>query len=183
MQAKTHSLKSRMVLLVGGLALATTAQARTHYEEATVLSSTPVYRMVETRNPSRECWQEEVVRQRQASRSYDSATPDILGAVIGGALGNAVGSKKRNKQVGAVVGAILGGSIARDIERGNRRYDGGEYIDVVERCRTVHNVYQEERLIGYDVRYRYNGVEQVTRMQHDPGATVRVRVNIEPVGY
>lgn len=183
MQAIGNRPASRVALLLATLALAGTAQARTHYEEATVLSSTPIYRMVETSSPSRECWQEEVVRQRHARGGYNSATPNILGAVIGGAIGNAVGSKKRNKQVGTVVGAILGGSIARDIEYGNRRGDGGEYIDVVERCRTVHNVYQEERLIGYDVRYRYNGLEQVVRMQHDPGATVRVRVNVEPVDY
>lgn len=180
MQVKQHSQVARFVLLAGSLVLAASAQARTTlYEEAIVLSSTPVYRVVETSTPSRECWNEEVVRQRNVRRDYDSATPNILGAVIGGAIGNAVGHKKRNKQVGTVVGAILGGSIARDIEHSNRR-GGGEYIDVVQRCRTVHNVYQEERLIGYDVRYRYNGVEQVTRMDHDPGATMRVRVSVEP---
>lgn len=183
MKAITHGTFRGIAVMVTGLALAHSAQARSSYDEATVLSSTPVYRTVETSTPSRECWQEEVVRQRHARGGYDSATPNILGAVIGGAIGNAVGSRKRNKQVGTVVGAILGGSIARDIEYGNRRGRADEYIDVVERCRTVHNVYQEERLIGYDVRYRYNGVEQVTRMQHDPGATVKVRVNVEPVGW
>lgn len=181
MQVKQRSRLARFVLLTGSLALAGTAQARsTQYEEATVLSSTPVYRVVETSTPSRECWNEEVVRQRNVRSDYNSATPNILGAVIGGAIGNAVGHRKRNKQVGTVVGAILGGSIARDIEHSSSRRGGGEYIDVVQRCRTVHNVYQEDRLIGYDVRYRYNGVEQVTRLGHDPGATMRVRVSVEP---
>lgn len=30
------------------------------------------------------------------------------------------------------------------------------YVHVIKRCRTVHNVLQQEKLIGYDVRYSYN---------------------------
>jgi uncharacterized protein YcfJ len=144
-----------------------------------VISSTPIYRIVETTTPRRECWEEEVARTERRSRN-DSATPEILGAVLGGALGNAVGHSKRNRQVGTVVGAVLGGSIAHDIST-NRRGDEVVYMDTVERCRTVSATHQEEKLVGYDVRYSYNGFEQMVRMDRDPGDTVRVRVNVEPV--
>jgi uncharacterized protein YcfJ len=154
-------------------------QAATVYEEAQVLSSTPIYRVVESSTPSQECWEEEVVREA-GYRDQRSATPGILGAVIGGALGNAAGHHKRNQQVGTVVGAILGGSIGRDIGSANASRQA-EYVDVVERCRTVHNVQQQEKLIGYDVRYSYNGLEQTVRLPDDPGTTLRVRVDIQPV--
>lgn len=151
--------------------------AATSYEEADVLTVTPIYHMIEVSTPTQQCWEEEVVR-RESWRERDSATPSILGAVIGGALGNAVGHHKRNKQVGAVVGAILGSSIARGISRVE---NNSTYIDTVERCRTVHDRYQEEKLVGYDVVYSYNGAQHKVRMPEDPGATVRVRVNVEPV--
>jgi uncharacterized protein YcfJ len=172
-----RSSKNKLAVLVAVSVAATLpvwsnqAQAATIYEEAEVLSSTP----------SRECWEEEVVRD---ARTYDrqrSATPGILGAVIGGALGNAVGHNKRNKQVGTVVGAILGGSIAGDISRTNANRQDVQYVDFVERCRTVHNVSQEEKLIGYDVSYSYNGSQHTVRLPEDPGNTVRVRIDIEAV--
>ena len=151
--------------------------ASTTYEEAPVLSVTPVYHLVELTTPQQECWEEDVVR-RESYRDRGSATPSILGAVLGGALGNAVGHHKRNKQVGAVVGAILGTSIARDITRVD---NSTTYIDTVERCRTVHTRHQEEKLVGYDVLYSYNGRERLVRMPQDPGSSVRVRVDVEPV--
>jgi uncharacterized protein YcfJ len=169
------------LLASAALLPAASVQAETSYGEARVLSSTPIYHVVESTQPERQCWEEEVVREARNSAPSRSATPGILGAVIGGALGNAVGHRKRNQQVGTVVGAILGGSIARDITRNGERSQTVEYIDTVERCRTVHTSYQEEKLVGYDVRYSYNGAENVVRLPEDPGATLRVRVNVEPV--
>lgn len=167
------------LLVLGTAAIVHPAAANTTYEEADVISSTPIYRIVETTTPRQECWEEEIARTERRS-GYDSATPEILGAVIGGALGNAVGHHKRNKQVGTVVGAVLGGTIAHDVST-NRRSDEVVYVDTVERCRTVNTTNQEEKLVGYDVRYSYNGFEQTVRMDRDPGETVRVRVNVEPV--
>lgn len=167
-------------VLGGGLAcIAATAGAATSFEYAEVLASTPIYRVIETSTPRQECWQEEVVRQ-QAYRS-ESATPGLIGMVIGGALGNAVGSRKSNQRVGAVVGGLLGGSIARDIQRNNAAARSTVVVDTVERCRTVQVASQEEKLVGYDVSYRYNGTQHTVRMPQDPGPTVRVRVDVEPV--
>ncbi len=156
------------------------AFASTSYDEADVLSSTPIYRVVETTSPQRECWEEEVSRPVRSHGRDDSATPELIGALVGGALGNAAGNNKSNKRVGAVIGAVLGGSIAGDLSRQSRRSDG-VVIDTVERCRTVSNTVQEEKLVGYDVRYSYNGGEQTVRMDRDPGDTVKVRVSVEPV--
>jgi uncharacterized protein YcfJ len=167
--------------LTAAMLAAAPALADTSYGQAQVLSSTPIYRVIESSQPERQCWEEEVVREVRSNPSSHSATPGILGAVIGGAVGNAVGHHKRNQQVGTLVGAILGGSIASDIVRRGERSQTVEYVDTVERCRTVHNTVQEEKLVGYDVRYSYNGAQYTVRLPEDPGTTLQVRVNVEPV--
>lgn len=168
-----------LALFGSAVLVSLSARAATTYEEADVLSSTPVYHVVEISSPQEECWEEEVVRQDTYRR--ESATPGLLGALIGGALGNAVGHHKSNKRVGTVVGAIIGGSIATDISRANADRRATVYVDTEERCRTVYNTRQEEKLVGYDVRYSYNGSQHTVRMADDPGPTVRVRVDVEPV--
>jgi uncharacterized protein YcfJ len=175
-------MKIRLATVLSGVTLiaAQSAAAATTYDEADVIESTPIYRVVEISSPQEECWEEEVVRQEHRHRDR-SATPGILGMVIGGALGNAVGNNSSSRKVGTVVGAILGGSIARDVSRANDARNATVYVDTEERCRTVYNTREEEKLVGYDVSYRYNGVERTVRMPEDPGATVRVRVDVEPV--
>jgi uncharacterized protein YcfJ len=168
-------------LLAGAVLLASRpAVADTTYDEADVISSTPIYRVIEIESPQEECWEEEVVRQ-DVRRRDRSATPGILGMIIGGALGNAVGNNSSSRKVGTVVGAVLGGSVARDVSRANDARNSRVYVETEERCRTVYNTRQEEKLVGYDVSYSYNGIERTVRMSDDPGRTVRVRVDVEPV--
>lgn len=49
--------------------------------------------------------------------------------------------------------------------------DGGQH------CRTETNFRSTDRVLGYEVTYRYGGREYTTRMDHDPGDRMRVRVN------
>jgi uncharacterized protein YcfJ len=174
-------LKLSLMLASGIMTVMGCAHAATTYDEARVLDTTPIYRVVETSSPREECWEEDIARTERRSYGGESATPSILGAVIGGALGNAVGHHKRNQQVGTVVGAILGGSIGRDVGRNRDGRSDTTYIETVERCQTVFVNAQEEKLVGYDVRYSYNGSQHTVRMPEDPGSTVRVRVDVEPV--
>jgi uncharacterized protein YcfJ len=162
-------------------AAAPSGLAGTRYEEAEVLASTPIYRVVEITTPQRECWEEEVARSDRRWQRDNSSTPELLGMVVGGAIGNAMGHRKINRQVGAVVGAVLGGSIAHDLSRQRRERNTVVTMDVVERCRTVSSTREEEKLVGYDVRYRYNGAEHTVRMDHEPGETLQMRVSAEPV--
>lgn len=52
--------------------------------------------------------------------------------------------------------------------------------DSTHRCRTVVTTELEEKLIGYDVTYRYGGRLYVRRLSYDPGERVRVKVEIKP---
>ena len=47
-------------------------------------------------------------------------------------------------------------------------------------CRTVPVVYQERRLVGYDVEYIYQGQTYMSRLAADPGARLRIRVSVMP---
>lgn len=158
--------------------LASPSFAATRYEYAQVIQSRPVYKSVEISMPHEECWDEEVAHTRAARSS--SRTPALLGTIIGGALGNAVGHGKSNKRVGTVVGAVLGHSIGRDIVAGNS-HDRVVRYETVRQCETVYEYREEERLVGYEVVYRYNDEDYSVRMDDDPGEQVRIKVNIQPV--
>ncbi len=161
---------AQLALLVPALLAA--AQVQAEYAWAEVLDAIPVYQTVRRVEPLQECYETQVYERRSRS-----STPTILGAVLGGALGHAVGHSNTNKKVGVAVGAILGGSIGRDI--GRRQHHGGHRTKT--QCDLVEQVREEERLVGYDVRYQYNGQVYATRMDRDPGERIRVRVRVTPV--
>ena len=160
-------------VLMPGLALASHS-----YDRAKVVAVEPLYETVTYEVPREQCHVQRVPYRHHAG--YRSSTAPIVGAIIGGALGNAVGRHKTNKQVGTVVGAILGGSIGADISRRNRqhRHDAGYRDEQV--CRVVNEIREEEQLLGYRVTYRYAGETYTTRMDRDPGPSLRVRVRVTP---
>ncbi|MEZ5551647.1 MAG: glycine zipper 2TM domain-containing protein [Pseudomonadales bacterium] len=170
------------VLLVPSLAMAGTS-----YDRAKVVGVDPVYETVTYRVPVEQCRLEQVPVSYDTPRSpYRSYTGPIVGAIIGGAIGNAVGHNKTNKKVGTAVGAVLGGTIGRDISNRNAASREGDYYRqpvsyrTEEVCETVQESRQEMQLSGYDVTYRYAGELFTTRMDHDPGKYLRVRVHVTP---
>lgn len=166
-----------LAVLVPVLCLPLFANAATTYERAPVVAVQPIYETVSHRVPVQQCYDEEVPVRAGARRS---ATGPILGALIGGALGNAVGNGKKNKQVGAVLGAVLGGSIGADVARNQRRDGQNVGYRTQEVCDTRYEVREEERLAAYKVDYVYNNQTYTTRMQRDPGDSIRVRVRVSP---
>lgn len=180
---KKKQLFSLVLLCVAWAAAPAMAGSDRHgdadYEYARVIESRPVYRQVSVSHPREQCWNERV-RVADGGRSDNSDTPALVSAVVGGAIGNAVGTNKSSQRVGAVVGAVLGHSIGRDIVSANSRSSHSRYR-TVRHCETVDEYVHEERLVGYDVRYRYEGRDYSVRTDHDPGSRIRVRVHVEPV--
>lgn len=157
--------------------IAVPAAAEHEYDYATVVEAEPIIKVVRVSTPRKECWEEEVVYRDRYDRGNGVGT--VVGGVIGGAIGNAVGHSKRNKQVGTVVGAVLGATLGNAAS--NRRVEEDVYYDTEQRCEVYHDWHEEERIMGYDVRYRYNDRTYSTRMRTDPGDTIRVRVTVSPV--
>ena len=144
------------------------------YDYAKVISSTPVVRYVNVKAPVRECWTETHYYSTYETRHRDPGRT-LAGAVIGGVIGHQFGSGRGN-DAATVAGSLLGAALARGpVER-------VEYARPVERCETRYRNHREQRIDGYDVVYRYKGQKYSTRMPHDPGRRIKVRVDIRPAG-
>ena len=167
------------ILLAALSAYCVPAFVDSSYQRAKVLSSTPVYQTVVYEEPREVCRQERVAYEQNFKQSR---TPAIIGALVGGALGNAVGRKKSNKRVGAVVGSVLGYSIAKDIGRHKRQHSRRDQVTYrqEEVCDIYYDEREEQQLLGYDVSYIYAGQTYNTRLDRDPGASLRVRVAVNP---
>lgn len=167
-----RSIAAGVLISISAMA---SAESNVSYDYGTVVESVPIVKNIRVSTPREECWDEDVVYQR---RGTDGELSTVLGAVIGGALGNAVGHHKRNKQVGAVVGAVLGGTIGRSIAKGQPRTTRTSTEEV---CRVINEYSEEERIVGYRVRYRYNDETYTTRTDVDPGDTIKLRLAVSPV--
>ena len=166
------------MLILSLLALPSAATAQQSYETVAVVSAQPVYQLAQIETPQERCVEERILVDR--ARRQSSGTPIIVSTIIGGAIGNAVGNNKSSKRVGAVLGAVLGNSVGRDIARQSQSPDTRHY-QIAERCETVFVSHEEERLLGYDVTYLFNGQQYSVRMAQDPGSQMKVRVDVQPI--
>ncbi|MFT5210286.1 MAG: hypothetical protein ACI9CE_002011 [Flavobacterium sp.] len=163
------------VVTIVMLSTSVMANSSVSYDYGTVVESVPIVKNIRITTPREECWDEDVVYR---DRGGDTELSTVLGAVIGGALGNAVGHHKKNKQVGAVVGAVLGGTIGRSIAKGAPRTARSESGEV---CRVINEYTEEEQIVGYRVRYRYNDETYTARTDEAPGDTIKLRLAVTPV--
>ena len=148
---------------------------RHHYDDyATVLRVKPIYETVDIRIPEERCWDEEVSYSRH---SHDgSYTKPLVGAILGGVVGNQFGNKS-GKTALTVAGSLLGASIGRDLRSDHQP---GYSYRTETHCETVDRYETREEIVGYRVKYRYKGRVYHTRMDHDPGDTLRVGVSVKP---
>ncbi len=192
--------KPLIAMTVAAMAIgATVATAEPHHystsrgftDTARVTHVQPIYRTVSISRPSRECVDEEVY-QPVDYEEYDDSARDrggntALGMIVGGVLGGALGHNisRHHGDTAKVVGAVVGSAIGHDIAERNRARRHTVQRDYrprwVQRCHTVNECTTEERLDGYRVTYRYHGQNFTTRMDHDPGSHIQVRVRVTPV--
>lgn len=144
-------------------------------DHARVVSAVPLYQTVQYPVDEQICWQEQSLGPRP-----HSAAPAIIGAVIGGVVGNQIGDG-HGRTAMTVAGAAIGGTVGYQVARHNdhRR----PYPAVRERCEIQRNWRTEQRLVAWDVAYRYHGRIYHTQMQERPGRKIAVRVDARPVGY
>jgi uncharacterized protein YcfJ len=163
--------------LQGSAALAGNNPEVRFSDRGRVISSTPVYEEVNT--PRRDCWTERVGESRETvrDRSYGGA---IIGGLVGGILGNQIG-KGSGRKAAAVLGATTGAIVGNNVDNDGERYVERSYPREVERCRSVDH--WTRTVVGYDVVYRYQGREYSTFMARDPGAEVKLQVNLSVAEY
>jgi len=171
--------KTSLIAAVGfGMLMASqTSMAGNHgyYDSARVLKVKPIYDTVQVNHPRRKCWDEPVYRRGGGN----SAVPTIVGGIIGGVIGNQFG-KGNGRRALTVAGTLLGGAIGHDIGRENY---GPGYETMERRCRMVYRYTSRQEVVGYRVKYRYNGKMHWTRTKEHPGKYINVKVKVRPDRY
>lgn len=146
-------------------------------DTARVIDTRPLYN---TANQHQECWNPhagvyEAVREDDDKHNVLNKGTAI-GAVAGGVVGHQVGSGNGN-DVATVAGALLGGLIGNQVDK-SRNTDGPQNDLDRSRCRVT----SRGDIQGYEVKYSYRGNTYTTRMDHNPGATLRVGEDIRSDG-
>jgi uncharacterized protein YcfJ len=163
MKTMIHSgtVAAACVAAVFGLAASASAA-----EYAKVVSATPVSSSVAV--PRQECAEGQQVVQQQPS-----GAGALIGAIAGGVLGNQIGHGF-GRAAATGVGVVAGSAIGNNVEA-----NANPPTTVpVQRCRTVSSY--QNRVVGYDVVYEYNGQRYTTRLPNDPGP--RLAIDIRPAG-
>lgn len=165
--------KSLLTGIAVGVAIATAGGAIAGYsmmekeQYAEVLNVKPIKETI--RKPREECHDEVVTHQRPVKDQHRIAGTAI-GAVVGGLLGNQVGGGS-GKKVATVAGAAAGGYAGNKVQENMQ--NGDTYTTTERRCKTVTDT--EQKIAGYEVRYRLKGKEDTVRMDHEPGDRIPVR--------
>lgn len=152
------ALVAACAALLAGSAMAT--------EYGTVVSKTAVYSQVAV--PVQQC-----VQQDQISRAQPSGAGALIGALVGGGAGNLIGhgsGRALATGVGALAGAITGNTVEAN--------GATTVVTPVQTCHQEQRV--ENRLVGFDVVYDYNGQRYSTRLANDPGDHVPLNVSVSP---
>ncbi|HWU76585.1 MAG TPA: glycine zipper 2TM domain-containing protein [Rhodanobacter sp.] len=140
---------------------------------AKVVSVEPVRSTVN--NPKQVC-HDETVTHTAPPKDQHRIAGTAIGAVVGGLVGHQVGGGK-GRTLATVAGAVGGGYAGNKIEQHTQK---AQVTTSVERkCDTVNNT--SSKIVGYDVRYVYNGVTRTVRMDHDPGDRVQVQEGVTAV--
>lgn len=159
-------MKARLSLLAAGLLAACGAALATEF--GTVISSTPVTAQVAV--PQQQCSEQLALVQPRTSGGGA-----LLGAIVGGVVGNSVGGgfgRAAATGLGVVAGSVIG-------DRTEAANTPPAEVPV-RSCQTVTGY--ENRFLGYDVVYEYNGQRYSTRLAQDPGARIAMNVSVSPAG-
>ena len=155
------------------------------YKYAKVVDVQPVTEIIQIPENRQVCRQQPV--QRQVAE-YRSPAPVIFGAIVGGVIGNQLArghghgyghGHGNNRAAATLAGAAVGGMVAGGIQY--NRYPPRYYTQNVQVCSTETSWRSEERVIAWDVSWKYHGQIYHSRMDEPPGDRIRVRVSVDPV--
>jgi uncharacterized protein YcfJ len=158
----TNSLPAKVAATA--LCLAATGAWATQF--GMVVSSTPVVTSVPV--TQQQCFNEPVVyRQRSGAGA-------LIGAVTGAAIGHNFGGGA-GRAVATGIGMVAGAAIGDQVE-------AGAYPPVTTMATRCRNVTQyENRTVGYDVVYDYQGMRRSVRLPQDPGDRIALNVDVAPM--
>jgi len=100
-------------------------------------------------------------QQCQQVASYDNS---IVGGVIGGLIGSQIGRDDSTRRVMTGVGAIIGSQAVSSPSYNTR-------------CAPTYHQQAVPTVVGYNVVYVVDGVQQSTVMRYNPGSHVTIQRN------
>lgn len=126
--------------------------------------------VVETVNTPRQKCEDVAVQHQAPVKDQHRITGTVVGGIAGGLLGSTIGGGS-GKTIATVAGAAAGGYAGNQVQKNMQQKD--VVTSMERRCKTVSE--KSQRLLGYDVTYRLEGKEGVTRMSFKPGAQLPVK--------
>jgi uncharacterized protein YcfJ len=129
-----------------------------------------VVEVTETTETPREICEDVQVRQQAPVKDPHRITGTVIGGVAGGVLGGQIG-KGTGKTLATVGGAAGGAYVGNQVQKGMQKSD---VVTTTKRnCKTVYD--KTQKVVGYDVTYRFEGKEGVVRTTFKPGPTLPVK--------
>lgn len=166
LSSKERSMKVHLPLVALGLAAACGTALATEY--GTVVSSTPITAQVAV--PQQQCQDvQQIVPQRTSGGGA------LLGAIIGAAVGHNVGGGM-GQAAATGLGMVTGAAIGDRVEANGTP----PALATVRSCQNV--TAYENRVVGYEVVYDYQGQRYSARLAQDPGRRIPLDVNVAPAG-
>ncbi len=139
---------------------ALTALSAWSYEQARVLSSTPIVQQVNV--PQQSCQNVSIAVQEPKS-----GAGAVMGAIAGGVIGNALGQGGGNAAATAL--GMMGGAIL-----GDKVESSSSPLQNVQQCSTQYTL--QSRVMHYKVVYEYAGKQYDVIMPSDPGPTLSIQL-------
>jgi len=143
-------------------------------DQARVIKADPLYETIQVARPVTECWTERVTRHDPRRGAYIAP---IAGGILGGVVGHQFG-KGRGKTALTVAGTLLGASLGRGYSTAQHR--PRPRVENVQQCKTVNRYERAQHLVGYRVKYSYEGQTHYTQTTEHPGEFIPVRVRVSP---
>lgn len=110
------------------------------------------------------------VTKKKRVKEANRKSGTVIGGMVGGVIEEQSGSGTR-KTVATVAHSAGGVSAGNQIQKVGRDSNSVTVND--PRCRIVNRT--EQKIVAYDVRYRFDGRLGTVRMDHEPGQRIPVR--------
>ena len=156
-----------IAMVVLGTGAVTGYKALQKPDFAEVISTKEIVETVVT--PHERC-EDVVVRHQAPVKDENRIAGSVVGGLAGGLLGSAVGGGNGNT-LATVAGAAAGGYAGNQVQKNMQEKD--VVTSTERRCKTVNE--KSQKVVGYNVTYRLDGKEGVTKMSFKPGPTLPVK--------
>ena len=167
-------MKKTLLATTALMMYGTAATAGQTFVEVPVIRSIPIQQTSEIRTPQKNC-AHRMIHVDDRGRAFPGQNGNIIGTIIGSALGGFVGSNigKGKGQLAATAIGVLGGASV------GRAYSPPRQPQYVNRevCETSYKIQHVTNVVGYNVTYNFEGQVYTSRMQTQPGNSIRLLLN------